>query len=136
LLSGWILIQERTLWLMEKTPNQRAPGRGGPPIAADGCRPPECRCYRPCCRETEGQGIPFRPEEIELVRLIDLDAPGQEEAAERLGVSRRTAWRDLHEARRKIADALASGRGITIAGCTKAAEGRCPKCPRDTADGT
>jgi predicted DNA-binding protein (UPF0251 family) len=98
--------------------------------------PPECRCYRPCCRETEGQGISFRPEEIELIRLIDLDGLEQEEAAERLGVSRKTAWRDLHEARRKIADALVNGRGITMEGCTKAAEGRCPKCPRDTAERT
>ena len=54
----------------------------------------------------------------------------QIEAAERMGVSRKTAWRDLHEARRKITDALVNGKGINMAGCTKAAEGRCPKCPR------
>jgi len=78
----------------------------------------------------EGQGILLQPEEIELIRLIDLEGLEQEEAAERLGVSRKTAWRDLHEARRKIADALVNGKGITMAGCTKVAEGRCPKCPR------
>ena len=94
----------------------------------------ECRCYQPCCHEAEGQGISLKPEEIELIRLIDLDGLEQEEAAVRLGVSRKTAWRDLHEARRKIADALVNGKGITMAGCTKAAEGRCPKCPRDDAD--
>ncbi|MDD1702049.1 MAG: DUF134 domain-containing protein [Methanoregula sp.] len=44
------------------------------------------------------------------------------------GVSRKTAWRDLHETCRKIADALVKGYGIKIAGCRKAAEGRCPKC--------
>ena len=81
----------------------------------------------------EGQGISLQPEEIELIRLIDLEGLEQEEAAEKLGVSRKTAWRDLHEARRKIADALVNGKGIEMAGCTKAAEGRCPKCPRDTA---
>ena len=64
------------------------------------------------------------------IRLIDLDGLEQEEAAEKLGVSRKTAWRDLHEARRKIADALVNGKGIEMAGCQKAAEGRCPKCPR------
>jgi hypothetical protein len=36
----------------------------------------------------------------------------------------------LHEARRKIADALVNGKGIEMAGCTKPAEGRCPKCSR------
>ena len=90
----------------------------------------ECRCYKPCCREMEGQGILLQPEEIELIRLIDLEGLEQEEAAERLGVSRKTAWRDLHDARRKIADALVHGKGINMAGCPKVAEGRCPKCPR------
>ena len=96
----------------------------------------ESRCYKPCCREEEGQGILLQPEEIELIRLIDLEGLEQEEAAERMGVSRKTAWRDLHEARRKLADALVNGKGINMAGCTKAAEGRCPKCPQEAADQT
>jgi predicted DNA-binding protein (UPF0251 family) len=95
----------------------------------------ECRCYAPCCREAGGPGILLQPEEIELIRLIDLEGLEQEEAAERMGVSRKTAWRDLHDARRKIADALVNGKGITMAGCSKAAEGRCPKCPRAGTDG-
>ena len=92
----------------------------------------DSRCYKPCCRpEEEGTGISLQPEEIELIRLVDLEGLEQEEAATRLGVSRKTAWRDLHEARRKIADALVNGKGIEMAGCQKAAEGRCPKCPRE-----
>jgi hypothetical protein len=91
----------------------------------------ESRCYKPCCcLDEEDEGISLQPEEIELIRLIDLEGLEQEEAAEKLGVSRKTAWRDLHEARRKIADALVNGKGIQMAGCLKAAEGRCPKCPR------
>ena len=54
----------------------------------------------------------------------------RKKSAQKLGVSRKTAWRDLHEARRKIADALVNGKGIQISGCRKAAEGRCPKCPK------
>jgi uncharacterized protein len=96
--------------------------------------PPECRCYQPCCREGDGQGISFQLSEIELIRLIDLEGLEQEEAAVRLGVSRKTVWRDLHEVRRKLADALVNGKGITMAGCTRASEGRCPKCTRDDAD--
>lgn len=108
--------------------------RGRPRVRRTIAGIPECRCYKPCCREEEGQGISLQPEEIELIRLIDLEGLEQEAAAERLGVSRKTAWRDLHEARRKIADALVNGKGINMAGCTKAAEGRCPKCPGDTVE--
>ena len=91
----------------------------------------DSRCYEPrCCPEKAGTGITLHPEEIELIRLIDLEGLEQEEAAVRLGVSRKTAWRDLHEARKKIADALVNGKGIEMAGCRRAAEGRCPHCPR------
>ena len=91
----------------------------------------ESRCYEPrCCPGEVGTGISLNPEEIELIRLIDLEGLEQEEAALKLGVSRKTVWRDIHEARRKIADALVNGKGIEMTGCIKAAEGRCPKCPR------
>lgn len=90
----------------------------------------EFRCYKPCSYPAEeGEGISLQPEEIELIRLIDMESPEQEEAAEKLGISRKPAWRDLHEARRKIADALVNGKGIQMTGSRKAAEGRCPKCP-------
>ena len=107
------------------------PRRGRPRVRRiiEGRR--ESRCYMPCCcLGEENEGISLKPEEVELIRLIDLEGLEQEEAAEKLGVSRKTAWRDLHDARRKIADALVNGKGIEMAGCTKAAEGRCPKCLR------
>jgi len=106
------------------------PRRGRPRLRRIIAGSGESRCYKPCCCPEEGQGISLMPDEIELIRLIDLEGLEQEEAAEKLGVSRKTAWRDLHEARRKIADALVNGKGIEMAGCTKAAEGRCPKCPK------
>jgi uncharacterized protein len=118
----------------KKADVNECPRRGRPRMRRTIAVPSECRCYKPCCREVEGQGISLQPEEIELIRLIDLEGLEQEEAAVRMGVSRKTAWRDLHEARRKIADALVNGKGINMAGCTKAAEGRCPKCPQDEAD--
>ena len=77
--------------------------------------------------------ISLSPEEIELVRLIDIEGLEQEEAAQNLGVSRKTAWRDLQEVRRKIADALVNGKGIEISGCPIAARGQCPcKCKSNT----
>jgi len=115
----------------EKPEVSECPRRGRPRMQRTIAVTSESRCYKPCCcPEKEGGGISLQPEEIELIRLIDLEGLEQEEAAEKLGVSRKTAWRDLHEARRKIADALVNGKGIEMSGCTKAAEGRCPKCPR------
>lgn len=54
--------------------------------------------------------------ELEAVRLIDLEGLTQEEAAARMGISRRSFWNDLASARRKIALALTGGHGIQIVG--------------------
>jgi hypothetical protein len=90
------------------------------------------RCFAPECWPDSGVvSITLLPEEIELLRLIDLDGLEQEEAASVLGVSRRTVWRDLHAARRKVADALTSGKVLQVGGCPRAAQGLCPRnCPR------
>jgi uncharacterized protein len=135
-MGNLILIgKEQEMTADETNEAIECPRRGRPRLRRTIAGSPESRCYKPCCcPEKEGQGISLQPDEIELIRLIDLEGLEQEEAAEKLGVSRKTAWRDLHEARRKIADALVNGKGIEMAGCTKAAEGRCPKCPRDTSD--
>jgi len=90
------------------------------------------RCFSPqCFPDEEGMAVTLLPEEVELIRLIDLEGLEQEEAAMVLGVSRRTVWRDLHAARKKVAAALTTGKGIRIDGCSRAAHGVCPKdCPR------
>jgi hypothetical protein len=120
---------ERVMAAEENQNENECPRRGRPRMRRIINGASESRCYKPCCcPEEEGEGISLQPEEIELIRLIDLEGLEQEEAAQKLGVSRKTAWRDLHEARRKIADALVNGKGIQMTGCQKAAEGRCPKC--------
>ena len=90
------------------------------------------RCYSPqCCPDEDRTIVTLLPEEVELLRLVDLKGLEQEEAATALGVSRRTVWRDLHTARKKVTDALTTGKGIQIGGCPRAAKGVCPKdCPR------
>jgi len=75
------------------------------------------------------------PEEMAALTLIDFQDLEQEEAATVLGVSRKTIWRDIHEARHKIADALIHGKTIQIEGCSRMLSGHCPKhdrrlCPR------
>ena len=54
--------------------------------------------------------------ELEAIRLTDLEGLTQEEAAARMGVSRRTFWADLKSARVKLATALVKGLPIRIAG--------------------
>ena len=78
------------------------PRRGRPRLPRIINSTSESRCYKSCCcPEEEGEDISLQP-----------------------------AWRDLHEARRKLADALVNGKGIQITGCRKEAEGRCPKCTK------
>jgi predicted DNA-binding protein (UPF0251 family) len=94
------------------------------------------RCYGPQCNISGSQeSVVLLPEELEVLKLVDLLGHEQEDAAGLMGVSRRTVWRDLHEARRKVADALVHGKAIEIAGCLLRNEGSCPKisdsvCPR------
>jgi predicted DNA-binding protein (UPF0251 family) len=55
-------------------------------------------------------------EELEAIRLVDLDGMEQGEAAMLMGVSRRTLWNDLKSARRKVALALTNGWAIRFEG--------------------
>jgi len=110
--------------------------RGRPRLRRSFEAPGRFRCYAPQCDSGEGgDPVVLLPEELEALRLVDLQGLEQEEAAGVLGISRRTLWRDLHEARRKVADALVHGKGIEMAGCTLRNEGCCPKlnvdvCPK------
>lgn len=77
-------------------------------------------------------------EEIEAIRLKDLEGLEQSECAERMEVSRPTFQRILLSAREKIADSIIYGKGISIEGgsfevsCEKECKGRqCMKnCPK------
>jgi len=97
---------------------------------------PAARCYAPQCdSDQQGEVVSLLPEEMAALNLIDMQQMEQEQAALVLGVSRKTIWRDIHEARRKIADALINGKTIQMAGCTRSLEGHCPKenkeiCPK------
>ncbi|HEC89044.1 MAG TPA: DUF134 domain-containing protein [Thermoplasmatales archaeon] len=55
-------------------------------------------------------------EELEALRLVDLEDLTQEEAAARMGVSRKTLWIDLQRARKKVVSALVYGYPIHIHG--------------------
>lgn len=97
---------------------------------------PSGRCYAPQCdSDQQGETVSLLPEEMAALNLIDMQQMEQEQAATVLGVSRKTIWRDIHEARCKIADALINGKTIQMAGCTRSLDGHCPKenkelCPK------
>jgi predicted DNA-binding protein (UPF0251 family) len=106
-------------------------------------RPGRPRCPRrietePVTSYFKPRGVPLKEldtvqlsvEELESVRLSDLEGLEQEEAAQRMGISRRALWDDLQSARRKIADALVNGKAIEIGGgdYTVARSYACPGC--------
>ena len=108
----------------------RPRGRRGP----IGCGP--LRCYGPQCEIWDDtQRVVLRPDEIEILRLVDLEGLEQEAAAQTLGISRKTLWKDLHEARKKVTDALVHGKMIEVTGCSRRNSGVCPRkdesyCPK------
>jgi hypothetical protein len=59
--------------------------------------------------------ILIEPAEIEALRLVDLEGLSQEEAGEKMGVSRGTIWRLVQSARKKTAQTLTEGRPLQIA---------------------
>jgi predicted DNA-binding protein (UPF0251 family) len=52
--------------------------------------------------------------ELEAFRLVDMDGLSQEEAGQKMSISRGTIWRLVQSTRRKAAQALSEGRPIYI----------------------
>src|SRR4030043_419047 len=89
-------------------------------------RPMKCRRVGsvPTVNYFKPAGVPLRMldevcltvEEVEAVRLKDLEGLEQEECAEKMNISRPTFQRVLGSARRKVADALLNGKAMRIGG--------------------
>lgn len=58
--------------------------------------------------------IPLLQDELETLRLCDLEGCTQEQAGQRMGISRGTVQRILTTARRKVAQALVEGAALVI----------------------
>jgi uncharacterized protein len=52
--------------------------------------------------------------EVEALRLVDMEGLSQEEAGQKMNISRGTIWRLVQSARRKTAQALSEGRPIYV----------------------
>jgi len=76
----------------------------------------------PAARYFKPVGIPLREleeivlgmDELEAMRLADLEGLYQADAAEKMGVSRQTIGNILNNAHRKLADALLNGKALRI----------------------
>ncbi len=89
-------------------------------------RPPKNRCVSadPAATVYKPRGIPLWMlekqdlgwDELEAIRLADLEGLYHEEAALRMGISRATFGRIVASARKKIADALIHGKTIVFQG--------------------
>jgi predicted DNA-binding protein (UPF0251 family) len=80
-------------------------------------RPPACDYFKPRgVPMTALEEVTLSVDELEALRLADLEGLYQEAAAERLGVSRTTFGRIVGSARHKVAEALVLGKALSISG--------------------
>ncbi len=78
---------------------------------------PQVTHFRPFSADSRlPNTVTISVEEIEVLRLMDIENLTQEEAAIQMGVSRKSLWNDLKSARKKVAEALVNGWEIIIDG--------------------
>lgn len=76
----------------------------------------------PACYYFKPRGIPLyllreielEPDELEAIKLADLNEMFQEDAAKKMNISRATFGRIIMKAHLKIADAIVNGKAIKI----------------------
>ena len=78
-------------------------------------RRPQAMIYKPAGVPLDGlRQVSLLAEELEALRLADLEGLAQSQAAERMGVSRSTFQRMLERARRQVALALTEGQALAL----------------------
>ena len=88
------------------------------------CEPGE-RCFRPQCKKNSKlEGIILTIDELEAMRLVDLEGLTQEQTAKKMKVHRSTVSRIITSAHKKIADAFVNIKAVKIeGGCCNFKEG-------------
>jgi len=100
-----------------------------PPIERAVAGVPRITLFKPA-------GVPAREleqlrlgvDELEAIRLVDLEGLSHEQAAKVMGVSRQTVGRVLERARARVAEALVCGKAILIGGGRYRVEPRPLRC--------
>ena len=77
------------------------------------------------------EGVTLGFEEVEAIRLKDIEEFHQEECARQMGISRATFHQILKSARKKVADALLNGKSIRVEGGSVAFPGARFRCRDD-----
>ena len=78
---------------------------------------PSVGCFKPAGIPANAlEGVRLSLEELESIRLKDLEGLEQEKCAQQMRISRPTFHRILESARKKLADALINGKAIRIEG--------------------
>jgi predicted DNA-binding protein (UPF0251 family) len=88
-----------------------------PPIERAVAGVPRVTLFKPAgvpARELEH--LQLAVDELEAIRLVDLEGLSHEQAAATMGVSRQTVGRVLEHGRAKVAEALVGGKAILIGG--------------------
>lgn len=83
---------------------------------------PRCTCFNPGVYYFKPQGIPLRlleeivlmSDEVEAIKLYEVDGLEQTKAAEKMKISQPTFARILSSANKKISEALIKGKAIKI----------------------
>jgi predicted DNA-binding protein (UPF0251 family) len=84
--------------------------------------------YKPAGVPLDGlRRVRLLQEELEALRLADLEGLTQQQAAERMEISRSTFQRTVKRARRQVALALAEGHALQIEGGTFQVRERLPR---------
>jgi len=101
-------------------------------------RPPKWRkiSFLPSFTYFKPAGVPLKGlkevqikvEELEAMRLKDLEGLDQEECARRMGISRATFHRIIGSARYKIVNALVEGKAIRLERSDHIEEAKCEHC--------
>lgn len=97
-------------------------------------QPPPFASFKPTgVRRARLEALELELDEFEAIRLADYEGLDQEEAAERMGISRSTFSRLVDKARRSVATFLVEGRHLRIDGGEVHFQGnlvRCTLCGR------
>lgn len=96
---------------------RRLPGRPMKPRTVE--TPPKIKHFMPAIPKDKLDDFSHGPiflyyDEFEALRLVDMEKLSQEEAGDKMNVSRGTIWRLIDEGRRKIIQALIDGRELFI----------------------
>ena len=79
--------------------------------------PPRCTYFKPAGIPMSSlEEVALSVDELEALRLADLEGLYQDDAAVRMGISRPTFARIVEVSRRKVAEALVHGRALRIGG--------------------